>query len=148
MVRRCYLVSRPLDKNQKTGEGDLRWRAIGNGREVPRLDQEPRFREHWALCVLAGECDVRPSEPSSRQAFLDADYFDLGSNLASDSTTFRLISDSASSVSFVHTTTKWPARLVVDISALVEIGVTTRDNDWLLDKGTSEQCEVRGRLFS
>jgi len=67
--------------------------------------------------------------------FLEADYFDLGVG-SSQQYSFLLLSTSRSrSFDDVHYQTRWSSAQVRSITTIEDIGVTTRGNGWIAERG-------------
>ncbi|KAE9565939.1 hypothetical protein CGMCC3_g17887 [Colletotrichum fructicola] len=138
-ARRCLLVSCPLgsqnDKNAK-------WGVIGKEQAIPCLFSVMPIRQHWALCIIPnGEHDYM--SPNSQQMFLDAAYFDLGVELSSQAC-FSL--STSHSYDDVHHNASWPAASVKSITAIYDVGLTHRGNDWIAQRGF-EMCTAWGKYL-
>ncbi|KAL7934102.1 hypothetical protein V8C35DRAFT_303204 [Trichoderma chlorosporum] len=130
MSRRCFLVSRPIELVSPEAKV-TKWRAIGNGEAVPRLNEKLPFIQHWGLCVLPSGSDELSSDPLAREAFLNADYFDLE---VPPNSFLQNVGQSNSYKSFGHFTTKWKPTAVMDISAVLYLGKTARSNHWISER--------------
>lgn len=114
---------------------------IGNQTPVPEFLQKLPFLQHWALCVIDGD-EIDPSEPSSRDHFLNAKYFDLSVSLQS---CYRIICSSQSYNEVGHGDNTWLEKDVKQILAVQDVGVTFRDDDWIFERGMFSLSLSNGR---
>lgn len=133
-ARRCLVVSCPLESQRPSPNTNSDWCTIGKGEAVPSLYDVLPIRHHWALCIIPdGEHDF--TSPLSQQIFLNAAYFDLGVELSQMAcfTLHRLsTSHSHDNVSY---NAIWQADTVKSITAILDIGRTTRGDNWIKDRG-------------
>jgi hypothetical protein len=138
LLARCLLVSRPLgDRIPKNGP----WTTIGMGRPIPSLLDTIPIYEHWALCVerqAASTENIELSDPGSRQLFLDATYIELDI-VSSDSNCCKAFSSKGSYGPVTGYENKWDGDAVRSITAVQEIGTTSKTDHWLLARGTKSR---------
>ncbi|KAI0206598.1 hypothetical protein F4808DRAFT_466624, partial [Astrocystis sublimbata] len=127
LKEQCYLVSRPLEGNMPSGT--LEWKAIGNGSPVPSLLDRQPYLEHWALCIFKAK-DLDPSEPTARNAFLTASYYDFGVRSA-DQGWFKASTSSQSHTVFDSFT--WTPSHIRNITCVEHLGAAAITKDMVAE---------------